>query len=327
MILKNIISKLYPKVYVSIISSGSSTVVCVEMYKKDKLINNQSKTFAGHDIIQKLLEFIEPFSHESPFFYISLLDNSPSQGVLFECGDMQKDDKSSSDAISTVCYGSWSSYTVNDELLKLRQQYEEVGVDFIFSPFAVLSNIFLEKKTADNAMMFVLLQEELVVLSIFHADKLLYGDVVAMDEIIKDEELGGAPEDDDNLSLDTQETFDLDEMDDLNFDDLSDLKDSESFDDLEDFADITSENQEQKHDLSTLSNDYKRFLIIQNALHDFYSGSKYSSEFIETIYVASFCKLEDDFKQYIEDELFLTVYIRSVDLCAEVISLAKEELI
>lgn len=331
MILNNILSKLYPKVYISIIPSSSTTVVCVEMYKKDKLIQNQTKTLAGHDIIQKLIDFIHSFSNESPFVYVSLLANSTSQGVLFECDATQKNDENSSDTVIKVCHGSWSAFILNDEIVKLKQKYLEVGVDFIFSPFTVLSNVFLEKKIENKTMLFVLLQEDLIVLSIFHADKLLYGDIVAMSDSIKDEELDEIAEDVDDENIEVDNTVDLDELDELdqldelNFDDLSDLKDSESFDDLEDFAQPKEVTQEKKHDILTSSNDYKRFLIIQNALHDFYSGSKYSSEFVETVYVASFCKIEDDFKHYIEDELFLTVYIRSIDLCSDVISLAKEE--
>ena len=323
MILKNILSKLYPKVYVGIISSSVSTVVCIELYKKDKLIESQTKIFTGQEIAQKLLDFITPFKKESPFFYISLLDNATSQGVLFEC---DKEDKQSvTNTVSKVCHGSWSSYALTDELAELQQEYANVGVDFIFSPFTILSNIFSEKKTEDKAMLFVLLQEDLIVVSIFHLDKLLYGDIISMADVIEDEELDEIAEDDDTQTMQMQETFDLDDLDDLNLDDLSDLKDSESFDDLEDFAQTQDVSQEQKHDLTTSSNDYKRFLIIQNTLHNFYSNSKYASEFVETAYVASFCKLENDFKQYIEDELFLTVYVRSVELCCEVISLAKEE--
>jgi len=323
MILKNILSKLYPKVYVGIVSSSVSTVVCIELYKKDKLIESQTKTFTAQDIAQKLLDFINPFKKESPFFYISLLDNATSQGVLFECDTVEKDNKSRTNTISKVCHGSWSSYALTDELMQLQQEYADIGVDFIFSPFALLSNIFSEKKTEDKAMLFVLLQEDLIVMSIFHLDKLLYGDIISMADVIEDEELDEIAEDDDTQTLQMQESFDLDDLDDLNLDDLSDLKDSESFDDLEDF--VQTQDVPQEHDLTTSSNDYKRFLIIQNALHDFYSSSKYASEFVETAYVASFCKLENDFKQYIEDELFLTVYVRSVELCSEVISLAKEE--
>ena len=55
-------------------------------------------------------------------------------------------------------------------------------------------------------------------------------------------------------------------------------------------------------------------------------SEKYKSEFVENIYIADSIGISSDLKKYLEEELFLNVYVRHVNLPAEVCEIAKMEL-
>ncbi len=72
--------------------------------------------------------------------------------------------------------------------------------------------------------------------------------------------------------------------------------------------------------------DYHRFSLIQSSISDFYKDSKYDSKFIENIYIADSIGISGDLKKYLEEEMFLNVFVRRLDLPAEVCEIAKAEL-
>ena len=52
---------------------------------------------------------------------------------------------------------------------------------------------------------------------------------------------------------------------------------------------------------------------------------KYENNFIESVYIAATCDVGNSLKNYLEEELFLKVYMRQVDIPSEVFDLAKRE--
>ncbi|MDQ7059734.1 MAG: hypothetical protein Q9M43_00815 [Sulfurimonas sp.] len=58
----------------------------------------------------------------------------------------------------------------------------------------------------------------------------------------------------------------------------------------------------------------------------FTKNEKYTSEFIENVYIADAVGLSSDMKKYFEEEMFLNVYLRHIDLVNEVCALAKMEI-
>ncbi len=72
--------------------------------------------------------------------------------------------------------------------------------------------------------------------------------------------------------------------------------------------------------------DYQRFLLIHSSLGHYYSDEKYDSQFIESVYIADSIGVGDDLSRYLEEEMFLNVYIRKIDLGYEIAQLVKMEL-
>ena len=174
------------------------------------------------------------------------------------------------------------------------------------------------------------------------------------DELLRDIDVSDATslsfelEDDDldeGIELDDINAIeDLDGLDDLNdiedldgLDDLNDIEDLDTLDEIEDFSDVPagadervaqeqrSEVQNEVSSLEGFNHDFKRFQLIQSALQSFYSDPKYENRFIESVYIADSCSVSDDLKYYLEEELFLKVYIRRIELAAEIVDLAKAE--
>jgi len=228
----------------------------------------------------------------------------------------------------------------------IEKVYEKIGVDFIFSPFVVLANFFKDKINSHLAM-FILIEEGAISLSIFNNSELLYGDYldieveIGSDDLIMEDILDDEDEDmdlgldDESINLD-----DIDSIDDIDeLDDFGDIADLDAIDDIDEFSETKDvqaeleerEDIEEQEELSEdesvgLNEDYKRFILIQSSVNNFYKDEKYSSEFIENVYIADSIGLSSELKKFLEEEMFLNVYVRRIDLMHEVCEVAKMEI-
>jgi hypothetical protein len=332
------------KVFIGIIVERSSTTVHVEVFSKNKETTHYENVFPSTKLTEDIYEYILTYTKESPYHYICFLDTSNDQGALPTC---EKNKLSYYKDLSTSeykCLGNWSIYTSKTDLYALEKKYEDIGIDFIFSPFSVLSKFFKDKKDQHLAM-FVLLEDSSVSVCVFEESQLLYAEHLDMEVDLESEKIDLEDLDDErdvDLGLD-DDSIVLDEIDvDEDLDDFSDIEDLDSLEDIDEFSegkDLEEElyesnthdieqntNGDQGDDDSHFTEDYQRFSLIQNAMNHFYKDPKYESKFIENIYIADSIKVTSDLKRYLEEEMFLNVYIRTIDLGAEVCELAKEEL-
>jgi len=222
-------------------------------------------------------------------------------------------------------------------------------LDFIFSPFFILSTFF-EDKTEGKTSLLVLIQDDYLSLCIFAGGELLFANHYATKEAIDDESmsedldesagesLGFDLEDEGDLSINLDEIDSLDELDALDdLDNLQDLDDLDDLDDLEDFeeslneaveeSEVALEEAKTKYDskIDNFSDDYKRFQLIQASLQQFYNDEKYDNQFVEETYIADACESGPDLIKFIEEELFVTAFKRSIDLDKELAKMAIQE--
>ena len=326
---------LYTKVFINIIVENLQTVVYVEVCSRDDVIENVHKSFDTVSINAKMYEFISSYTKESPFYYISILDNSPLQGAIptSVSGDMDK--YASMNSLKYVPLKEWAVYTPEYDISAIKHEYRRVGIDFIFSPFLIISKFFKDKIDSTLSM-FVLIEDNYISMSIFNNSKLLYAQYLDM-EHHKDDELlmESSLEEDDDISL-AEDGIDIDEIDvdddsDLlddfaNIEDLDASIDIDEFSEAQDVEEIMHNNEEQDISSDGFNEDYQRFLLIQSSLSSFYKDDKYQSQFIESIYIADGVGISSDLKGYLEEEMFLSVYVRKIDLGVSVCDMAKAEL-
>ena len=339
MILSKIIQSLYLKIYISIIVSDSKTNICVHSVQNSKVKDTYFETFNGRDVSEEMVSYIQSFIDETPFYYIALLDHSISQGAMPSC-DMNEFSKYSDlETSQMICHDGWSSFTSKVDIINFEKKYAAFGLDFIFSPYTVLKNFFKDKING-HATLFVLVQEDSLIVTVFEDSVLKYSEYANMRTDQMDESLSMIDDNKEELDfdLDDQNSVNLEDIDiDDGFgdiDDLNDIEDLDSIDDLEDFTEIKVE--EPVRDISGLfesdnssvagfNEDYRRFSIIQSSLNQYYTDTKYENKFIESAYIAAACNVESDLKNYLEEELFLKVYVRQMDICQEVLDLAEGE--
>ena len=334
--LGKLLESLYNKVFVNIVVNGSTTDVYIAIHAKRGVVDNIEDSFNTTKMSKEMLEFITSYTGESPFFYISILDISPSQGAIPTCSKNRLSYYYDISASEHKCHNeNWTYYTSKSDLYDLERKYKDIGVDFVFSPFSVLANFFKDKIDS-NLAMYILVQEEFISLSVFDNNELLFAQHLNMEHTHEGEDLL-MYENDEELDLDDGiDLEDIDVDDDNPFDDFGDIQDLDSLEEIEEFSDNKDVEEEFYHEeeekladssVDGFNDDYQRFTLIQSSINHFYKDEKYESKFIESVYVADCVGISSDLKRYLEEEMFLNVYVRHVELAAEVSELATSEVI
>lgn len=343
--LSKVIERLYLKVFVGIVTMHNKCNVVIEIEKGGDVGERITESFETGSINAEIVEFIEPYLDESPFFYVAILNPMKNQGALPTCLERKAKEFFDTSTAVTLCQDRrWMVYADKMELDVLKEQYRSIGLDFIFSPFLVINYFFHDKISSDTAS-FVLIEEDAVSVSVFYEGNLLFAQYIPMEEedgLLTDVELDDAV----SLSFEledeaSEEGIDLDDInaiEDLeDLDGLNDIEDLDALEEIDDFSDepakaaqrndVEDKNGagDEETSLEGFNQDFKRYELIQSALKNFYNDPKYENRFIEFVYVADGCNVSDDLKYYLEEELFLKVYIRKIDLAAEIVDLARAE--
>ncbi len=309
---------LYKKIIINIIVKDSQTVVSIAVFSKKDMLHNTHKTFDTTTINAQMYEFITEYAKKSPFCYISVLDKSSLQGAVPACKSSEIDKYYDVNLIEYRCFSKdWAFYTSKQEIEAIKQRYKNIGVDFIFSSFAIIANFFKDKIDTSSAM-FVLIEENFISFSIFNNSKLLYAEYLKMPQ--KENFINSSDED--------RLLNSLLGINEINMQKINKESSSTISDDLDeiDFINEVSKVLENDTIVNRSSEEYQRFLLIQNSLNTFYKDPKYKSQFIETIYIADSVGLGDEFKRYLEDEMFLNTTITKIDLSAALLDMAKAEI-
>lgn len=337
------LESLYIKAFINIIVSRNETTVFVETFVKAKHQESYEETFDSVSINEKIIEYIHNFTKQTPFYYISYLDNSSLQGAIPTCVKTEMALYYDLSACEYKCQDKkWTYYTAKTELYEIEKTYQKIGLDFIFSPFTLVSHFFKDK-ISEHFAGYILIQADLITLTVFENSTLLYGETMSIEAYAPDETLEESLiEDEEDLDIideledgiDLDDISAIDELDSL--DDFGDIEDLDTLDDMDDFAqseDVEEEfNQEveaitHEPETAVYNEDYQRFTLIQNSINRYYHDDKYDSKFLETIYIADGVGVSSVLKQYFEEEMFINTYVRSVDIAQEVSSLSQKEVL
>jgi len=350
--LSTLIKNLYQQVFIGIVVQHTQIKVCVQMLKGKKIEKEISKSF---EISQskpnaELNTFVKKYMDESPFSYVSVLNDALTQGALPTCSMHEAEDFSDLGSCVTLCNeNDWMVYAEKSELNALQKRFSVTGLDFIFSPFLVLSHFFADKLEG-KASLLVLIQKDFLSLSVFCEGNLLFAQHYNMTDAVEDEtlseeidesteeSLGFDLDDEDTLSINLDDIDALDELDALDdLDNLDDLDDLDELDDIEDFeeslndaveeSEIALEEAKNRHEskIDNFSDEYKHFQIIQGALNQFYADEKYNNQFVEDVYIANTSEEGQDLVKFLEEELFVSVYKRYIEIEKELVTMAIEE--
>ncbi|MCX6073974.1 MAG: hypothetical protein NTY39_06605 [Campylobacterales bacterium] len=331
---------LFQKIFIAIVPAQEGHEVVVLTVKNKKIINSVRHHFEGDTSSIAMNNFIQENINLSPFFYISVLNLYPNQGAYDGC--TKQNDKTA--GIQVLCRDKqWTQYASKDDLSQLETSYSSVGLDFIFSPFSLIEYYFTDKIKGGLAL-YAFGMPNLFAVAIFDGGKLEYGyhythtqsDLIEAEEDAEALEFGSPileeEGEDSVVRLD-----DLDLMDDL--DSLGDLADLDELDELSDMSEFSEDSltpEEKRIDkdngmvlikgeLDRSNEEYQRFEWIQKTLERFYASEQCQNRFIETVCIADSGSGGDELKRYLEEELFLNVLIRHVDVGEGINALAQLE--
>jgi len=338
-------SFLYHKVFVSIYIKSDTMVVHVEKKNRKGIIFSEEKIFKAIVPNDEILKYISFFTKDTPYFYVAILDPSSTQGAAPTCEHIEIN-KFYDKALSKYnCFeNKWSYYTSKYDLDEVENNFNELGLDFVFSPFVIL-NRFFEDKIQTNLAIFLLIQESSITLGIFDNNNLLFAQYLNLQNEFEVDEFSINDVDDEVTLEDAQEdSIDLDSMDiDNDLDDLDvfgDIEDLDSIEEIDEFADVeedaddndttSSKDNHKHHNMSEseelFDEDFQMFSAVQTAVKNFYDDDKYDSKFIESIYIADSVGVNSDLKSYFEEEMFLSVYVRQINLGNEISELIQAEI-
>ena len=351
--LSRLIKNLYQQVFIGIVVQHTSVIICVQMRKGKTVEKEISKEFviSGARLSPEASTFIKGYMDESPFAYVAILNDALNQGAIPTCSMHQAENFGDLGSCVTLCNEEkWMVYSEKTELNDLQKRFRQSGLDFIFSPFFILSTFFADK-TEGKTSLLVLIQDDYLSLCIFGEGELLFANHYTTLDAVEDEAMSADLEesaeeslgfslddDEEDLSINLDDIDALDELDALDdLDNLQDLDDLDDLDEIEDFeeslneaveeSEVALEEAKTKYDskIDNFSDDYKRFQLIQAALQHFYGDEKYDNKFVEEVYIADACETGQDLTRFIEEELFVSVYKRTIDLDKEVVKMAVKE--
>ncbi|EQB39857.1 hypothetical protein M947_04570 [Sulfurimonas hongkongensis] len=333
--LGKLFESIYSKIFVAIVIERSKSVVYIHISSRKHTPKNYHKSFDSTEFGEKIKEYIDSFIGESPFSYICVLDYSEEQGAIPTCSTKDMSTFGDFSASKMMCHkNGWAYYTSASDIETIKKTYAQVGVDFIFSSFSVLSSFFKDKIDSHLGL-FVLVENSYITLGVFDNCKLLFAEHLNIEHDNNQDELM-MDSSDEEIDLDLGSSIDLDDIDAMSdidgLDDFGDIEDLDTIDEIDEFAQsqddefLDEEEELLVQDPSSFNEDYQRFLAIQSSVNRFYKDSKYQSKFIETVYIADAVGVSSDLKTYLEEEMFFSVFVRHIDLGSEIIDLAKAEL-
>jgi len=334
-VLGKFFESLYLKVFVNVVVGHAKSTVYVESCKGEEVITSDQATFETTTLNEKMEEFISSYVNESPYHYVSILDTSNDQGAAPTCSKLDLPDYFEIEGAKSICNaGKWTYYTSKADISRIKRSYPGIGVDFIFSPFVLLSDFFKDKLDSSTAM-YVLVEENYLSLCVFENSQLLFAEHLNMENTHDSEELLIDDSSSVDLELDLDTSIDDDDLEELDIlDGFGDIEDLDAIEDINEFSESEDAeeafNQEEKEEFPVnesegFNEDYQRFLLIQSAVNNFYKDAKYKSAFVEVAYIADGVGVSGDLKRYLEEEMYLSAYVRHMDLNHELCEIAKRE--
>ncbi|MBD3809163.1 MAG: hypothetical protein IE884_01375 [Sulfuricurvum sp.] len=333
---------LYRKIFIAIVSDRDGYDVRAIALKQNKVLQKEAKRFDGENAFEEMHKFLRKQMDDTPLHYIALLNSDPHQGAISGCSLHNIDHELS--GAKTLCRNQkWLLHTSLSEIDALKKRFSEVGIDYLFSPFSIIEHFFHDKISTGLAL-YALAQKDSFSVAIFDEGILEFAHHYPLHVPSEEtnENIDGAIGFTVGIEEEVEKGIDLDEiesLDDLDIiDELDGLSDIEDLDSLEEIAEFSEDEptleekrssalsaNTTKSEMDRFGDDYLRFELIQKTLKTFYVSEQCRNRFIETVYIADGYGSGSELKSYLEEELFLNVLIRRIDLGDEVIALAMSE--
>jgi len=309
----NFIKKKTLHRYIIVIIYESDITVTVSDIKDEKIITSEEENFSLVDqnsFSDELTYYINQKQNEVTKSYIITLLDSLGQGMIPTCsaGHFQKYSVDMKNIYNVCVDKKFTNYVSKIDIKWIQKLFASTGIDYIFSPFILLSKMIEKDEINSEVKLFMLYINNGITLLVKKDSEYLFGSYFNIGE-------------EDPLLSQLDSSFeDNTEEDEFEIED--------DFDDEFEFE-IDDEEFEQESDygqeLSMIEEDKRLIKYLNIALKEFYSEEIYESSFIDSVTIYSDEGVEQTLLEYIENELFLNTYVKKIDYVNQLIVLAQEE--
>ena len=328
-----IIQKRFSNVFIAVLAEKNEYILRYIVVKNGKITVNEDKRFPMDEnkkLSSDIKEFLTSLENSYKFVYISYLLDSIGQHCVPTCDDKELSNYHvDKDKIVKICIDKkWSAYSLKSDIEWVREIFEDVGIDFIFSPFVMLNNFIHNKKQKTKSNLFLLYAENFITLLIFDGDLLIFSAFFKIpfkefDFSQEEDEL--KPEEEsivDGIELESIESEDEEFegfVDITKIDDETDMEEEILESAKEDVASSTLD------ELELYGREVVIFKFISSAIEEYYKNDMYDSEFLEEIIIYNDSNISNDIITMIENDLFLDVELHSIDIKEEMINMSIKE--
>jgi len=309
---------------IAVVLEEKQCKIYVKKIKNLKKIHAEKKSFdidSKDQLTPEVINYLNSLQDMHEQTYVALFLNTLGQGAISGCntGAYEKfgvDKKS----VKSICIDN--SFTIYASLIDINwvdKIFQNVGLDFIFSPFLVL-NSFIKKDTdtlkKDEIKLYILNTNNALTIMIKQRAKLLYGsffNLAKEENLLYEDFENGDFSSVDNLEEELFDEFDIDE-------------DSQEVEEMQEFDDSVVFDDEDIQ--SGLSQKDMRFVkYLDASLKEFYHSDLYESSFINSVKIFDDIGISEDVIKHIEDELFLDISAENINILEAVCEIAEEEVI
>ncbi len=311
----------YNIVLIAILREDDEIKILTKIYKSKKFIRQEERNFksSGKFLNEDAERYINSYQRNYKFVYISTVSNSINQGALPTCkrGDFLKYYVQSNEVSSICIDNKWSPFLSNDDIIFMKSRiFANVGLDFIFSPFIILSKFF-EKELTKDVRLYILNEKNALSLMIFKSTQLLFAGYLKINSNLDEIKIGGkkSGSDTDAIAKDLENLVSLDDIE--QSDDIGDLDGGEQINEFLDESSVPTPmptSGVSESSIESFGRGVEIYNFIKHSLEEFYKNSLYDSDFIQKILIADSTGLAKDIVKYIESEIMVTTEIKSIDI-------------
>ena len=165
--LKRMMEHFYLKVFIGIALTHAYTEISVVLMRGKSVHKQLKRKFEGTEPTEEMLEFIRDASEQSPLFYTALLCDVVEQGAIPTCSKQQVKRFLDVSDYEQLCHDNiWMTYVSKASLYQRLEMFKNIGLDFVFSPFSLLSLFYREKIEKEDAL-FILSDATSLALAVF----------------------------------------------------------------------------------------------------------------------------------------------------------------
>lgn len=301
--------RIYQKVIISI-DLDERTCRLKITYHNNKNLKPEERLYKtiNADFPIEAAKYIRRIQNKYPYTYIATASKDKGQGLINGNKLSLFADFGLNVNLYTIMLVNkqWFVYISKENLRKCKNKFGKIhGVDFIFSPFIVVYEK-IKTRLEESKKLYILQEKSSTTLMIANKDGIYLGDFITFEQ---DSFLEEAKED-------ISQNNDV-----IEFEAINDIDENIIIKDFDE-----GNYEASSAGLNELSIANHMIKVIKTTLDNFYKDDKYSSDFIDELFILDGYGISDNTIAHLNNNTMLDIHFSRFDMCEELEKLVKMEL-